>query len=159
MLSNFSKLFMLVLFFKNAYALNSVPSKCFDFNEHPITAKLAKKNYKTPMINNTNNLNSSSSELIKEAKKPANFANYLRVMSMGCGISCQHFVVFNKKTGEFFMVPVDAEVGAKFQVHSSLFIINPLERIEGTLFNRPRSFFWDDTLQKLVFMPECSIAD
>jgi hypothetical protein len=142
-----------LLFYPLVFA-STLPVECYQFDKYPADRSFSGP-YAEPILTKPPEIHRFRTVIRAGSKGPSNFAGHYRVVSWGCGASCQQFAIVDKKTGHAYFVPVEAEVGAKFQLNSRLFVVNPPEEVEGTLFNRPRSFVWDKTSQSLRLLPSC----
>lgn len=142
------------LFYPFAFASATLPVECFQFNKYAADRPFRGPNAE-PRLTTPPEIHRFRTVIRAGSKGHPNFAGHFRVVSWGCGASCQQFAIIDKKTGGAYFVPVVAEVGAKFQLNSRLFVVNPPENVEGTLFNRTRSFVWDKTSRSLRLLPSC----
>ena len=60
--------------------------------------------------------------------QPADFAGVYRVVTVGCGTSCQAVVIVDASNGQVHTGPT-AELGISYQVDSRLIAVNPIERV------------------------------
>ena len=60
------------------------------------------------------------------ARKGPNFAGHYALISWGCGIMCQSFVIVDSITGEIHSSPFGTSTGICNRLDSSLLIVNPI---------------------------------
>ncbi|MEI8361662.1 MAG: hypothetical protein WCG35_00350 [Betaproteobacteria bacterium] len=143
-----------LLFYPLAFASTALPIECFQFDKYAADRPF-RGPYVESRLTTRSEIHRFRTVIQAGSKGHPNFAGHLRVVSWGCGLSCQQFSVVDKKTGHAYLVPMMAEIGAKFQLNSRLFVVNPPEDVEGTIFNGPTSFVWDEISQSLRLLPSC----
>lgn len=97
------------------------------FADYPITAA------PDPLVEHVDMSSHPDASLFEDALnaavgQPADFAGLYRVVTVGCGTSCEAVVIVDASNGQVFTGPT-AEFGIAYQVDSRLIAVNPIERV------------------------------
>jgi hypothetical protein len=63
------------------------------------------------------------------AKESTDFAGHYVAVEWGCGTGCQQSAIIDALTGKVHFLPINSDLGSEFRLNSSLWVINPPERI------------------------------
>jgi hypothetical protein len=140
-----------------AVAGTAVPPACLAFDKYP-TNDTFRGPYAKPNLNTPAQVRRFRTVIREGSEGAPDFAGRFRVVHWGCGASCHAFALVDKKTGQVYLVPETAALGAGFRVSSALFVIDPPEMIEesGSPLFATTSFVWNEQSGSLVALPACN---
>lgn len=140
-----------------AVAGTVVPTACLSFDKYPITNTF-RGPYVKPNVSTPARVHRFRTVIREGSEGAPDFAGRFRVVHWGCGANCHAFALVDKKTGQVYLVPETAALGAGFRVSSALFVIDPPEMIEenGSPLFAPMSFVWNEQSGALVALLGCN---
>jgi len=147
---------MVICLFQTTVATANVPANCLEFNLYEpddiLDGPYAEVNVKSPP-----DVHRFRTVIREGSEGPPDFAGHLRVVSWGCGSNCHVFAFVDKKTGNVYIAPTVAALGAAYKLDSRLFVIDPPEMLSdnGAEYYATMSFIWDESIHSLSSVPGC----
>lgn len=133
-----------------------VPAECLQFERHQI-ATVAQGPYVNTDVSAPAEVRRFRSVILAGSKGAPDFASRFRVVSWGCGSNCYSFALVDRKTGNVYLVPETAALGAAYRLNSGLLVLDPPELIKksGSSVFATVSLAWDETSNSLRPVPGC----
>jgi hypothetical protein len=96
-----------------------------DFSDYPVSNIFKGKPASVDFKNNED-ARRFQTAIRDGAKKGPNFAGHYALISWGCGIMCQSFVIVDSITGTIHSSPFGTSTGICNRIDSGLLIVNPI---------------------------------
>jgi len=148
--------FPLLCFVAPAFA--DIPGSCLDFSHYPASGAIHEP-YAEPKVDASPEASKFRTVIKLGSNGAPNFAGRFRVVEWGCGSPCHSFALVDKESGDIHMVNVSGALGARFQIDSNLFVVDPPEMIEADWpegMAAPISYLWDSSTHTLQPIPGCN---
>lgn len=148
---------VMLLVFAASVQADPAPWRCQDFSHYKVSETFSGTPAQ-PDFANSPDSKGFESQILDRYTGEANYAGHFQAVSWGCGTGCQVYAVVDLKNGKITFVPRQSQYGAKFELDSSLFILDPVERVDVLRYAETDSYVWDESTGGFREMKECHIV-